>query len=320
MHTILDIKNLTVDFEIKGKNFSAVKNISFSLRKGKTLGIVGESGAGKSLTCYSILKLISSPPTYIKNGKVLFNGIDLFDISEKALRKIRGGEISIIFQDPMTSLNPYMRIGKQLVEALKVHSLASFSFSKSEAIRMLREVGISDPYTSYHQYPHEFSGGMRQRIMIAMALITKPKVLIADEPTTALDVTVQAQIVDLLEKLKREFNMSILFISHDLGLISQVADDISVMYAGKIVELGNAKEVIYNSQHPYTRMLKESIPSINKNVNRLKTIPGSPPDIVKELNGCPFKDRCDIGDYKCSLNVPALEDIKKNHFVACFKK
>jgi oligopeptide transport system ATP-binding protein len=322
---LLSVKNLSVNFAVHNAICRAVNNVSFSLRKGETLGIVGESGAGKSVGCYSLTGLLPSPPALITKGEALFSldpvqkTIDLLKLSENQLRKIRGRSVSIIFQDPMTSLNPYMPIGKQIAEPLIKHYKVSSGEARLEVLKMLEDVGIPEPLNRIKQYPHEFSGGMRQRIMIAMALITKPELLIADEPTTALDVTVQAQILNLLKKLQNDFGMGIIFITHDLGVVAEICDNVNVMYAGQIMEKGSVKDIFECPKHPYTIMLKKSLPKIKGKVERLYHIPGMPPDMTKEIKGCPFASRCDRADKKCfNIDKITLNDNKK-HCSTCIK-
>ncbi|HEX7027013.1 MAG TPA: ABC transporter ATP-binding protein [Gammaproteobacteria bacterium] len=263
---LLDVKNLTTYFHTRDGIIRAVDDVSFRVEAGQTLGIVGESGSGKSVSCYSLLGLIPSPPGRIERGEALFDGIDLLKANEEQLRKIRGNRISMIFQDPMTSLNPFMRIGDQLIEPLLIHKNMSGKSAKIKAIQALEEVGITQPEKRYNSYPHEFSGGMRQRVMIAMALITEPELLIADEPTTALDVTIQAQIIDLIKNLQQTHNLAVIFITHDLGVIAGIADNILVMQNGKVAEEGDTDRIFYNHQHPYTAKLLEAIPTTAKPV------------------------------------------------------
>ena len=302
---LLTVKNLSVHFKIRNGICRAVNTISFSIKKGETLGIVGESGAGKSVSCYSLTGLLPCPPAIIASGEALFTPestkdcVDLLKLSDSRLRKIRGKSISIIFQDPMTSLNPYMSIGKQIAEPLIRHYKVSSIDARFEVLKMLEDVGMPEPLIRIKQYPHEFSGGMRQRIMIAMALITKPDLLIADEPTTALDVTVQSQILSLLKKMQDEFGMGIIFITHDLGVVAEVCDKVNVMYAGQIMEKGRVEDIFNNSKHPYTMMLKKSLPKIKGKIERLYHIPGMPPDMTREIKGCPFAPRCNSVADKC---------------------
>jgi len=322
---LLSVKNLSVNFKVRNEICRAVNNISFSLKKGETLGIVGESGAGKSVSCYSLTGLLPCPPALIPKGKALFTPgpveetVDLLKLSENQLRKIRGKSISIIFQDPMTSLNPYMPIGKQIAEPLIKHYNVSSKDARNEVLKMLEDVGIPEPLNRIKQYPHEFSGGMRQRIMIAMALITKPELLIADEPTTALDVTVQAQILNLLKKLQQELGMGIIFITHDLGVVAEICDNVNVMYAGRIVEKGGVGDIFKRSKHPYTMMLKKSLPKIKGTVERLYHIPGMPPDMTKDIKGCSFAPRCDSADKKCFNIKEIVLDGNGKHCSACIK-
>lgn len=294
-----------------------MNGVSLDISKGETLGIVGESGAGKSVTFYSILGLIPKNKHTVSSGKAIFNGKNLLDLHEKELLKIRGNDISIIFQDPMTSLNPYLRVGNQIIEAMMVHSKVSRKTAKEETIKILNEVGIREPEKRFNQYPHEFSGGMRQRIMISMALITKPKLLIADEPTTALDVTVQAQILNLIRKLKAEHSMSIAFITHDLGIVAEMCDNVCIMYAGTIVEKGSVNDIFYNAKHPYTISLKKSLPSITETKETLYSIPGIPPDTSIKIKGCSFAPRCFMAKDVCFKTDVTLKKAGENHFSSC---
>ena len=320
---LLSVKNLSVNFKMRNDICRAVNNVSFSLKKGETLGIVGESGAGKSVSCYSLTGLLPCPPAQIGKGEVLFtpesteSTVDLLKLSDNQLRRIRGKSISIIFQDPMTSLNPYMSVGKQIAEPLIKHYRVSSKDARFEVLKMLESVGISDPLNRIKQYPHEFSGGMCQRIMIAMALITKPELLIADEPTTALDVTVQAQILNLLREMQEEFGMGIIFITHDLGVVAEICDNVNVMYAGQIVEKGGVMEIFNRSKHPYTMMLKKSLPKIKGKIERLYHIPGIPPDMTKEINGCPFAPRCNSAADKCFNVKQVILNDNEKHCSAC---
>ena len=334
--SLLSVKSLSINFHARSEICRAVNEVSFDVEKGETLGIVGESGAGKSVLCYSLIGLLSQPPAEITKGQALFtsipklttpsaqhpahNTIDLLALSEKKLNKIRGKSISIIFQDPMSSLNPYMQIGKQIAEPLIKHYKVSQKDARLEVLKMLKEIGMQNSSNRINQYPHEFSGGMQQRIMIAMALITKPKLLIADEPTTALDVTVQAQILDLLKKLQEEFDMGIIFITHDLGVVAEICDRVNVMYAGQIVENGPVNEIFHNSRHPYTIMLKKSLPTITGETKKLDSIPGTPPDLTKEIKGCPFAPRCYNADNTCiKVKDTLFKEHTKGHFSACIR-
>jgi len=294
-----------------------VEDVSFSLEKGQTLGIVGESGSGKSVTCYSMMGLIPQPPGKIHSGTAMFEGVDLLSASQKVMRSIRGKRISMIFQDPMTSLNPYLKISKQLTEPLEIHEGIKGKEALHRAIEALEEVGIPEPEKRIQAYPHEFSGGMRQRVMIAMALITRPEVLIADEPTTALDVTVQKQVLDLIRDRQRELGTAVVLITHDLGVVSQACDLVNVMYAGRIVESATAETLFANPRHAYTRALLKSIPATHAKGETLYTIPGLPPNLSLPPSSCSFKDRNTLGDASKCLNdsAPALEELSQGHFV-----
>jgi len=281
---LLSVRDLRTYFHTRSGVYRAVDGVSFDLARGETLGIVGESGSGKSVTCYSLMGLVPQPPGRIESGSAVFDGLDLLKCSEAQARAIRGKQISMIFQDPMTSLNPYMRIGAQLMEPLLIHEKISKTAARDRALEMLRAVGIEDAEARLRAYPHEFSGGMRQRVMIAMALITRPDLLIADEPTTALDVTVQAQILELIGKQQRELGMAVIFVTHDLAVVSQLCDRTQVMYAGRIVETAPTRELFANPQHPYTRALQRCIPALQPKGRPLYSIPGLPPDLSKPLS------------------------------------
>ena len=320
---ILEVKNLTTRFHTRAGVVHAVEDISFSLEAGQTVGIVGESGSGKSVTCYSLLGLIPQPPGKIHGGSAIFRGsgdragLDLLASSEKELASIRGKKISMIFQDPMTSLNPYLKISKQLTEPLEIHENVSGADALKRAIMALEEVGIPEASKRIHAYPHEFSGGMRQRVMIAMALITRPEILIADEPTTALDVTVQKQVLDLLKERQKALGLSIILITHDLAVVSESCDLVNVMYAGQIVEHAQTSELFSRPLHAYTRSLLKSIPATHKSGDSLYTIPGVPPDLSQEPNYCSFTPRNTIGDQSLCLTDerPELKEVSKGHFV-----
>jgi oligopeptide transport system ATP-binding protein len=315
MEKILEVKDLSVSFQTYGGEVQAVRNVNFDLYKGETLAIVGESGSGKSVTTQTIMKLIPMPPGKIKNGQILFEGKDIVPLSDKQMEKIRGKEISMIFQDPMTSLNPTMKIGRQIMEGLIKHQNMSTSSAKERAIEMLRLVGIPMPERRVNQYPHEFSGGMRQRAMIAIALAANPKLLIADEPTTALDVTIQAQILELMKDLQSKMDTSIIFITHDLGVVANVADRVAVMYGGQIVETGTVDEIFYDPRHPYTWGLLASMPSLeNDDKSELAAIPGTPPDLTNPPKGDPFAAR---NPYAMQIDFeeePPLFQISETHF------
>ncbi|MFP6879663.1 MAG: ABC transporter ATP-binding protein, partial [Roseibacillus sp.] len=313
---LLDVRNLTTRFHTRAGIVHAVEDVSFSLEQGQAIGIVGESGSGKSVTCYSLLGLIPQPPGRIHSGEALFDGIDLLHASEKDLRKIRGKRISMIFQDPMTSLNPYLKISKQLTEPLEIHEGVKGKAALDRAIKSLEEVGIPEAAKRIHSYPHEFSGGMRQRVMIAMALITRPEVLIADEPSTALDVTVQKQVLDLLRERQKALGLSIILITHDLAVVSETCEIVNVMYAGRIVERAPASELFSNPLHAYTRALLKSIPATHQRGDELFTIPGMPPDLSQEPDHCSFSVRNTIGDASRCLtgSRPELTEITDGHY------
>ncbi len=314
---LLDVKHLTTRFFTRHGVVHAVEDVSFRIDRGQTLGIVGESGSGKSVTCYSLLGLIPTPPGKIVRGTAMFDGIDLLSVGEKKLQTIRGKRISMIFQDPMTSLNPYMRICDQITEPLELHENLKGKAAMNRAIDALAEVGIPDPEKRIQSYPHEFSGGMRQRVMIAIALITKPELLICDEPTTALDVTVQKQVLDLIKDRQEKLGTSIIFITHDLAVVSEVCDHINVMYAGRIVESAEKNELFRNPLHAYTRSLLKSIPSVQPKGQPLITIPGLPPNLAKPPVGCAFQPRNLLGNSDICLTdtQPQLSEIHPDHYV-----
>jgi oligopeptide transport system ATP-binding protein len=316
---LLSVRNLRTYFHTRSGVFRAVDGVSFSVDRGETLGIVGESGSGKSVTCYSLMGLVPQPPGRIESGEAMFDGTDLLHGSPNQARAIRGKRIAMIFQDPMTSLNPYLRISDQLIEPLLIHEGASKKDALARAIQALESVGINDAARRIHFYPHEFSGGMRQRVMIAMALITKPELLIADEPTTALDVTVQAQILELIKALQREIGMAVIFITHDLGVVSGLCDRVQVMYAGRIVETADVRSIFYSPRHPYTRALQRSIPSLQPKGSELHTIPGMPPDVSKPMPGCPFAPRCEFAVEKCFTTPVQLKNVAPGHSHACLR-
>ncbi len=313
---ILDVQNLTTRFHTRNGVVHAVEDVSFSVEKGQTIGIVGESGSGKSVTCYSLIGLIPQPPGKIHSGKAIFDGVDLLQTSEKQLRGIRGKRISMIFQDPMTSLNPFLKISTQLTEPLEIHEGIKGKAALHRAIDALAEVGIPDPEKRIHAYPHEFSGGMRQRVMIAMALITRPELLICDEPTTALDVTVQKQVLDLIKDRQENLGTAVILITHDLAVVHQSCDEVNVMYAGRIVERAPTQELFATPLHAYTRALIKSIPATHKKGETLYTIPGMPPDLTHPPTGCAFRERNTLGDAtKCLTDAPPeLTEIAPGHF------
>lgn len=317
MKKLLEINNLCTSFFTHAGEVKAVRGVNLFINNGETLGIVGESGCGKSVTMMSLMRLLPESGK-ITNGNIVFNGNDLSEISDKEIEKIRGNEIAMIFQDPMTSLNPVFNIGTQLTEHLIKHKKISKSDAMKRAVDMLKLVGIPNPEQRLKQYPHEFSGGMRQRAMIAMALITDPKLLIADEPTTALDVTIQAQILELMKDIKKKLGTSIILITHDLGVVADMCDRINVMYGGSVIEEGTSEEIFYEYKHPYTYGLLNSVPNPKKiSKERLKPIDGQPPDLLKPPSGCPFAARCEYAMRICLNNMPKYYEVSKGHRVAC---
>ncbi|MFS0673143.1 ABC transporter ATP-binding protein [Ornithinibacillus sp. 179-J 7C1 HS] len=317
MEKILEVKDLHVTFTTYGGTVQAVRGVDFHLNKGETLAIVGESGCGKSVTSNAIMRLIPSPPGKITAGKILFKGKDLTKLTEKQSRSIRGVDISMIFQDPMTALNPTLTIETQLIEGLKQHRKISPVEAKRRALEMMELVGIPNPVERMKQYPHQFSGGMRQRIVIAIALICEPELLIADEPTTALDVTIQAQILELFEKIQEVTGVSIILITHDLGVVAKIADRIAVMYAGKIIETGTKREIFYHPEHPYTKGLLNSVPRLDTK-GKLKPIDGTPPDLFSPPQGCPFAPRCPLAMEVCNKVYPESSVLSDSHSVNCW--
>ncbi|TQR17307.1 ABC transporter ATP-binding protein [Psychrobacillus soli] len=315
---VLQVNNLKISFRTYGGEVEAVRGVDFDLYKGETLAIVGESGCGKSVTSNAIMGLIPQPPGIIKNGSILFKEKDLTKLSKTQLRKIQGVDISMIFQDPMTALNPTLTIGEQLTEGLRTHKKIGKKEAKEKAIDMLKLVGIPNPEERLKQFPHQFSGGMRQRIVIAIALICEPQVLIADEPTTALDVTIQAQILELFEEIQLKKGISIILITHDLGVVAKIADRIAVMYAGKIVEIGDKREIFYTPEHPYTKGLLNSVPRLDLMEEELQPIDGTPPDLFSPPKGCPFTARCDYAMEVCDYAYPFSTKISETHEVDCW--
>lgn len=317
---LLDVKNLKTRFNTDDGTFRAVDDVSFNVKRGQTLGIVGESGCGKSVTSLSIMRLIQKPGT-IEGGQVLFKGQDLLKLSDEKMRQIRGNEIAMIFQEPMTSLNPVYTIGDQIEEAILLHQKElSKTQARERAIKMLRIVGIPAPEKRFHEYPHQLSGGMRQRVMIALAISCNPELLIADEPTTALDVTIQAQILDLMRNLQKEFNAGMILITHDLGVVAEMCQEVAVMYAGRIVEYGTVEDIFYRPKHHYTRGLLDSIPHFETGhkLDQLKTIPGMVPSLYNLPVGCRFQDRCPAVQNDCRQSYPPLENMRGIHKAACF--
>ena len=315
---LLDIKNERLSFFTPAGEVKALNNVSFSMKQGEVLGIVGESGSGKSVTAYSLMGLTAYPGKLI-GGELRFNGHEVEKMTEKDFRKMRGEEISIIFQDPMTSLNPVYTIGNQIVEMVRLHTNKNKKEAYARAKELLELVGINEPERRLKQYPHELSGGMRQRVMIAIALACEPKLLIADEPTTALDVTIQAQILELMMELRKKLGMSIIMITHDLGVVASMCEKIAVMYAGKIVEYGTTDEIFYNPKHEYTKGLINSIPKLNqKEKERLVPIEGSPVDLLNPPAGCPFAPRCKSCMKICLRQMPPRTDLSDTHYTQCW--
>lgn len=318
--TILEVKNLRTAFRTDSGEVTAVDDVSLSVKEGQTLGIVGESGCGKSVTALSIMRLIPSPPGRVVSGQILFKGEDLLQKPIQEMRQIRGNKIGMIFQEPMTSLNPVFTIGDQVMESVRLHQGLNKKDALSRAIEMLKLVGIPAPERRVNDYPHQLSGGMRQRVMIAMALACNPALLIADEPTTALDVTIQAQILDLLASLRQKLGMAVVLITHDLGVVAEVCESVVVMYAGKVVEKGSVEDIFLRPTHPYTRGLLNSLPSLaaKSKRNRLETIPGLVPSLNKLPKGCRFADRCSRRTDRCVEHAPVLERVGTEHEAACF--
>ncbi|AET69411.1 oligopeptide/dipeptide ABC transporter, ATP-binding protein [Desulfosporosinus orientis DSM 765] len=315
---LLRINNLNVQFRTAEGVFKAVRDVSLSLRSGETLGIVGESGSGKSVTALSIMNLISNPPGEVA-GEIYFNGRDMQKLSAEEVRQVRGNEIAMIFQEPMTSLNPIHTCGKQIMEPLLLHKTYSRRDAKAGTLELLKRVGIPLPEQRFKEYPHQLSGGMRQRVMIAMALACRPKLLLADEPTTALDVTIQAQILELMKDLRQETGSAIIMITHDLGIISEMCHRVVVMYAGQVVESGPLKELIRNPLHPYTEGLLKSIPAITKVKQRLHSIEGTVPSPFNMPRGCSFQPRCSYATALCAEKVPDLSQVAEDREVRCWR-
>jgi len=316
---LLEIQNLKTYFDVRGGILKAVDDVSLTIKAGETLGLVGESGCGKSVTGASIMRLVPIPPGRIAGGEILFEGMDILKLPESEMRKVRGNKISMIFQEPMTSLNPVFTVGDQVAEVIRLHEKLSQRETRERVIETFRLVRIPAPDSRIKEYPHQMSGGMRQRVMIAMALACHPKLMIADEPSTALDVTIQAQILDLMNQLKEETGASILFITHDLGVIAEMAQRVAVMYAGKIMEGADVDTLFSEPKHPYTIGLMSSIPilGIGKNQKRLSTIPGVVPSLFKLPKGCLFHDRCSITLKECGQWEPPIIDLGNHHFVRC---
>ena len=314
---ILEVNNLHTSFFTDAGEVCAVNGISFNLEPGKTLGIVGESGSGKSVTAYSIMQILASTGK-ITGGEVKYKGEDITKWNKKQMQSFRGSKCSIIFQDPMTSLNPVYTVGNQLTEAIRLHTNKTKKEAKERAIEMLKLVGVNEPESRVKQYPHELSGGMRQRVMIAMALACEPDILIADEPTTALDVTIQAQILELMQDLQKKLGMAIIMVTHDLGVIASMCDEILVMYGGRVCERGSADDIFYRPAHEYTKGLLRSIPKAHEKGGELQAIPGTPPDLMDPPKGCPFAARCQETMIVCQNYMPDYTDCGKNHKSACW--
>ena len=321
MPLLLEVENLRTQFDTSDGTVRAVDGISYTVDEGETVGIVGESGCGKSVGALSILRLIPEPPGRIASGSIRFYGRDLLTLNDAEIRAVRGRQIAMVFQEPMTSLNPVLTIGQQLCEGMELHLKLSRNEAQSRAIELLDEVGISDAARRLQQYPHHLSGGMRQRVMIALALSCKPKLIIADEPTTALDVTIQAQILELMRELTKRFGVALIIITHNLGVVARYADRVNVMYAGKIVESGTASDIYHRPVHPYTLGLLRSIPRMDRpRGERLIPIDGQPPDLTREIKGCAYRPRCSFAVERCMRETPRLEAVASGHVSACFEK
>lgn len=317
--SLLQVDNLQTYFKRDGSAVKAVDGVSFELNKGEILGLVGESGSGKSVTCLSLMKLLPQPPAYFPGGKIMFQNKNVLEMTDVELRQMRGNRISMIFQDPMSSLNPFLRIETQLVEVLLQHKGVTKDQARKQAIEMLDRVGISEADKRIRQYPHQFSGGMRQRVMIAMALLCKPDLLIADEPTTALDVTIQAQILELIKELNRDFGTAVILITHNLGVAAGMTNKIAVMYAGKIVEETTTEKLFAKPAHPYTHALMHGIPRLDEQKDHLKPIPGLPPDLSNLPGGCSFHPRCAKATDRCRKEFPPLVTLDQEHEALCWE-
>lgn len=316
MENILEIKDLSIQYHADKRVVEAVNKLNLSLKKGESLGLVGETGAGKTTTALGIMGLIPNPPGKITEGEIIFEGEDLLKLNKKKIREVRGKKISMIFQDPMTSLNPVVTVGDQIAETIRIHEKCSKAEAAVKATETLEMVGI--PGERYGEYPHQFSGGMKQRVVIAIALSCNPDLLLADEPTTALDVTIQAQVLDLIVKLKKEKQTSMILITHDLGIVAEVCDKVAIMYAGEIVEFGSLEQIYNNTCHPYTKGLFGSIPDLESHAKRLNPIPGLMPDPANLPEGCNFCPRCTCASERCEKENPGLIEVEPGHFVKCF--
>ena len=320
MAPLLQVRDLRTYFFTDDGVVRAVDGISYDIEEGETLGLVGESGCGKSVSALSLLRLIPNPPGRIVSGQVLFDGEDLLKVDEETIRHVRGNRIAMIFQEPMTSLNPVLTIGRQLTEALELHMKMDSTSARGRAVQLLELVGIPEASTRIDDYPHQFSGGMRQRVMIAMALSCNPKLLLADEPTTALDVTIQAQILEILARLSREFRTAVIIITHNLGVVARYADRVNVMYAGKIIEMAAAKTLYSDPRHPYTLGLLKSVPRLDQaRKAKLEPIEGVPPDLMNVPQGCPFYPRCTYRTERCAEEMPPLTLVDEKHYAACWE-
>jgi len=317
---LLSVKNLSTHFFTEDGVAKAVQGVTFSIKKGETFALVGESGCGKSVTALSIMRLVSAPQGKIVGGEIFLGKRNLLELNERRMRAIRGNKIAMIFQEPMTSLNPVYTVGNQIVEAIRLHQRRNASQAWDDAVEVLRKAGISDPQQRVHEYPHQMSGGMRQRVMIAMAISCRPELLIADEPTTALDVTIQAQILNLLDELQKQNGMSILLITHDLGVVAERAENVAVMYASRIAEVADSQKLFAKPLHPYTRGLLNSLPRLDYSAKRLQTIPGTVPEPLHFPSGCKFHPRCPIGkdDKRCQSVEPELRKVPDGRCVACW--
>ncbi len=316
---LLDVRDLRTHFAISGAVVRAVDGVSWDVRPGETVALVGESGCGKSVSALSVMRLVSQPAGRIVGGQIIFKGRDLLDLSEEEMRRIRGKDIGMIFQEPMTSLNPVLSVGRQLTETAEIHLGMTPAQSRARAVELLTLVGVSDAERRLAQYPHQFSGGMRQRMMIAMAMSCNPALILADEPTTALDVTIQAQILELMKGLSRRLGAAMLMITHNLGVVARYADRVNVMYAGKIVERGTAREIYANPRHPYTLGLLHSVPRLDEpRRSKLEPIPGQPPDLSRLPGGCSFAPRCPYVIERCRVDAPSLEPVGAEHLASCW--
>ena len=320
MATLLEVKALKTHFFTMDGVVKAVDGVSYDLEEGETLGLVGESGCGKSVSALSVMRLIQNPPGEIISGEILLDGEDILKVDMEDMRNIRGAKISMVFQEPMTSLNPVLTVERQLTETLQLHMGMSKEESQREGVNLLSRVGIPDPESRIKQYPHQFSGGMRQRVMIAMALSCNPRLIIADEPTTALDVTIQAQILDLMKSLTTEFGVALIVITHNLGVVARYADRVNIMYAGKVIERGNAREIYANPRHPYTVGLLRAVPRVDlPRRAKLDPIEGQPPDLIHLPGGCSFAPRCKWAVDKCKTDIPELTEAGEGHLSACWR-